>query len=170
MNRLSLAAASIALVAFLSCSPVAAQSVTRGGAYTNGAGGVTAGARRDAVGPFGGRTAGEGGVVTNGVGGGAAGSRGCGRDAAGARGCRSGATAWDRNGNVAHEGDAVFAGPFGGAGSASGSFTRDSSGEINGNRSGEYTIGDRTYRAETSVQTGQGIDRTITCSGAACRN
>ncbi|MBI1252237.1 MAG: hypothetical protein GC189_12290 [Alphaproteobacteria bacterium] len=146
----------------------ASARVVRGG-YYNAAGGVTAGGAHDVRGAYGGRAVGEGGVVTNGDGGGVAGSRGCGRDAAGGAGCRSGATAWDRNGNVAHEGSAVFEGPLGGYGSASGGWTRDSDGDINGARSGEYTIGDRTYSAETSVESGEGVDRSVSCSGSGCR-
>lgn len=137
------------------------------GARENIAGGVTAGAAEDVSGPFGGRVTREGGVVTNGDGAGLAGSRGCGHDAAGGQGCRRGATAWDGEGNVSHESGMVFDGPLGATGGASGSWNRDENGGINGSRSGELNVGDRTYSAETSVESGEGVQRNVECNG--CR-
>lgn len=162
----------------LTCIVVAFATLTIGGvahaervraARENIAGGVTAGAAENVTGPRGGRVAREGGVVTNGEGGGVAGARGCGRDWAGAEGCRAGATAWDRNGNVAHESSSVVRGPGGGYGSASGSFTRDADGDLNGSRQGEYHVGDRSYSAQTTVQSGQGVSRSVECEGSGCR-
>jgi hypothetical protein len=159
----------LSIVALFGWQMSAAEAQIVRGAHQNPSGGVTAGGAHDVRGAFGGRTVGEGGVVTNGDGGGIAGSRGCARDGAGARGCRSGATAWDRDGNVAHEGSAVVEGPLGGYGSAEGSFTRDSDGDVSGSRSGEYNVGDRTYSADTSVSSGEGLERNVTCSGSGCR-
>src|SRR5262245_32989670 len=130
MKKLLISAACIfAAISFV--TDAHADRIVRSG-FENAAGGVTAGGAHDVRGRYGGRAIGEGGAVTNGDGGGVAGSRGCGRDWAGAQGCRSGATAWDRNGNVAHEGSAVYEGPLGGYGSSSGSFTRDEDGDFNG--------------------------------------
>ena len=138
-------------------------------ARENAAGGVSAGAVRDAYGPYGGRVLAEGGVVTNGDGAGFGGSRGCARDAVGSTGCRASSTFWNEDGAFTHESGGVYNGAFGGAGAAYGTLTRDSDGDVYGARNGAFSIGDRTYTAETTFESGEGLSRDVNCSGSGCR-
>lgn len=165
MKTFVLASAALIAVSALCAESASAQRVRA--ARENVAGGVTAGRAHDVSGPFGGRAVAEGGVVTNGDGAGVGGSRGCARGAAGGRGCSAGSTVWDRDGNISHERSAAFEGPFGATGSSTGGF--DADGDLTGNRSTELDVGDRTYSAETSFESGEGFDRNVTCSGSSCR-
>lgn len=157
------------LAAALACAGAGvAHAQIRGGAYNNAAGGVTAGQRGDAYGPWGSRAAGERGVVTNGDGDGVAGQRGCARGGGGGVGCSAGSVAWDEGGNVNGERGGAFVGRNGNYGSSYGSFERDENGDINGSRDSEVHVGDRTYSAETTFETGEGFDRDVICSGSGC--
>lgn len=165
-HRIKRATAAIALcLATVSIAAAHADSV-RGG-RGNIAGGVTTGGAHDVRGPFGGRTFGEGGAVTNGDGAGLSGSRGCARVASGARGCGRGSTSWDGDGNVSHEQNGAARGAFGNTAVSSGSWERDSNGDVSGARDTDVRIGDRTYSAETTFESGSGFDRQVTCS-AGC--
>lgn len=160
MNKLAL----ISSVLLLTLSGVA-QAQVRGNAWENAAGGVTAGGQHDVRGPWGGRSVGEGGVVTNGDGAGIGGSRGCAEGAAGGRGCRRGATVRGEDGQLAHYSEGYAQGPLGNTASSVGGFTRDDDGNVNGDRTTEVNIGDRTYTADTSYNSDDGFDRDVTCSG-----
>lgn len=169
LRKKQILAASVLAVCMMSAGAAEAQVIR--GARENVSGGVTAGGAHDVRGVWGGRAVGEGGVVTNGDGDGAGigGSRGCASNAIGASGCRRGTTTWDVDGSINHESDAVFEGAFGGYGSGSTSFTRDDDGDISSNRSGEYNFNDRTYSFESTYESGEGVDRSVSCSGSSCR-
>lgn len=160
----------IAVIGVIAASTMSAADaqVTRH-ARENAAGGVSVGATGDVRGPLGGRAVAERGVVTNGDGGGLAGRRGCANGAAGGQGCSSGATVWDRNGNVAHESGAVFEGPLGARGSTYGGFTRDADGNVSGSRNSTVDVGNRSYSAESTFESGEGLERSVTCTGSSCR-
>lgn len=165
MRRLCVAAVLIAALA----QPADAQIIR--GARNNAAGGVTAGAAHDVVGPWGGRSVGEGGVVTNGDGAAVGGSHGCGRSAAGGEGCRAGGFVRGEDGQVVYESGAAGQGRFGNTGSTYGTFTRDADGDVSGQRDSEVNVGDRTYNATTTFNKDDGFDRDVTCtqsSGGRC--
>ncbi|WP_395647710.1 hypothetical protein [Terricaulis sp.] len=155
-------AASVAVFCLLA-GTAEAQRV-RGG-FENAAGGVTAGAAEDVRGPFGGRAVGERGLVTDGSGNGASGSRGCARGAAGGVGCGQGTTTWNNDGEIDHQQSGYASGPFGGRASSEGSLSRDDDGDWSGERNSEFEIGGRTYSAETTFDSDDGLERDWDCSG-----
>lgn len=165
MKKFAMLAGAMALTAFV---VVPAEAQVRRGAFENAAGGVTAGGQHDLRGPWGGRSVGEGGVVTDGNGNGVGGSRGCAEGAAGGQGCRRGSTSWDNDGNMYHESGAVFEGPLGADGATYGAMTRDEDGDWNGDRTTTVDVGDRTYTADTTFESGEGFDRDVQCSGSGC--
>ena len=132
-------------------------------AHGNGAGGVTAGAWHDRVGPNGGAAVGGRGVVTDGEGNGVAVSGGCAEGAQG-RGCRAGKTTFDAEGNLTHRSGFAAEGADGGTVTSEGGFARSGDGTYSGSRDTSATgAAGNSYSASSTWDSANGKSRTVTC-------
>lgn len=159
----------VGAVLALSAASIDVAEARGGGRFLreNAAGGVTAGAWHNRVGPNGGAAVGGRGIVTDGAGNGVLGSAGCAEGAAGA-GCRAGKTTFDAEGNVTHRSGAAFEGANGGTATTEGGFTRNADGTYAGGRETNATgPAGNSYAASTSWSSESGRSRTVTCTDSS---
>ena len=162
MKIQALVAASILALSTFVIDDAAAQGrvrVTR----QNGEGGVTHVTGANRVGPNGGQSVGARGVVTDGEGNGAAASGRCARGVQG-EACRAGNTTRTADGAVTHESGGAFQGANGASGSTQGGFTRNADGTYSGGRTTSATGANGAYDAETTYDSENGVNRTVTCT------